>query len=81
MHRPMGDVSFANAWLPPQVGRNALIAPRRAPVEQVFGTLKRSYGYRTVRYLGLARNLVELWFKFLAYNLRRAARLQAMADG
>ena len=62
-----------------QQRRNALIAPRRAPVEQVFGTLKRSYGYRTVRYLGLARNLVELWFKCLAYNLRCAARLQELA--
>ncbi|MDE2867873.1 MAG: hypothetical protein OXR64_07200 [Chloroflexota bacterium] len=32
-----------------------------------------------VRYLGLARNAVELWFKCLAYNLRRAARLHGLA--
>lgn len=55
--------------------RNALIGPQRAPVEHVFGTLKRSDGYRTVRYLELARNAVELWFKCMAYNLRRAAHL------
>ena len=23
MHRPVGDASFVDAWLPPQVGRNA----------------------------------------------------------
>ena len=76
MHRSHKNQRGLPYW---QQRRNALIAPRRAPVEQVFGTLKRSYGYRTVRYLGLARNLVELWFKCLAYNLRRAARLQELA--
>ena len=45
------------------------------PVEPVFGPLKRSYGYQRVRYRGLARNATELWFKLLAYNLRRADRL------
>ena len=55
--------------------RNRLIARVRAPVEQVFGTLKRLYRYRRVRYLGLARNATELWCKCLAYNLRRAERL------
>ena len=48
-------------------------------MEQVFGTLKRSYGYRTVRYLGLARNVVELVFECQAYNLRRALALFAVA--
>jgi IS5 family transposase len=48
-------------------------------VEHLFGTLKRSYGYRRVRYVGLARNTTELWFKLLAYNLRRADRLVALA--
>ena len=51
----------------------------RRPVEHVFGTLKRSYGYRHVRYVGLARNTTEVWFKLLAYNLRRADRLLAPA--
>ena len=55
--------------------RNRLIARVRAPVEQVFGTLKRLYRYRRVRYLGLARNTTERWCKCLAYNLRRAERL------
>ncbi len=59
--------------------RNALSAPRRAPVAPVLGTLQRSYGYRPVRSVSLARNAVELWFKCLAYNRRRAARLQELA--
>jgi IS5 family transposase len=59
--------------------RHALIEQVRRPIEHLFGTLKRSYGYRRVRYVGLARNSTELWFKLLAYNLRRADRLLAPA--
>ena len=51
--------------------RHARIEQVRRPVEHVFGTLKRSYGYQRVRYRGLARNTTEMWFKLLAYNLRR----------
>ena len=76
MHRSHKHQRHLPYW---QQRRNVLIARVRAPVEHVFGTLNRSYGYRTVRYLGLARNAVELWFKCLAYNLRRAARLQELA--
>ena len=56
--------------------RNKLISRLRSPVEQVFGTLKRSYGYRQVRYMGLERNGTELFFKCMAYNLRRAEHLE-----
>ena len=59
--------------------RNKLIAPLRAPVEAVFGTLKRGYGYERARYLGAAANEVELLLKCMAYNLRRAERLAAAA--
>ncbi len=55
--------------------RHARIERVRRPVEHVFGTLKRSYGYQRVRYRGLARNTTEMWFKLLAYNLRRADRM------
>ena len=34
--------------------------------------MKRAYGYRRVRYLGLARNEVQLQFMCAAINLRRA---------
>ena len=47
--------------------------------ERLFGTLKRSYGYRRVRYRGVARNELELCVKVLAYNLRKADQLRAAA--
>lgn len=72
MHRSHKHQRALPRW---QARRNALIARVRAPVEKVFGTLKRSYGYRQVRYLGVERNATELSFKCIAYNLRRAARL------
>lgn len=55
--------------------RNALISRLRSRVEKVFGTWKRSYGYRRVRYMGLERNATEMFFKCMAYNLRRADHL------
>ena len=48
-------------------------------MERVFGTLKRSYGYRRVRYRRVACNKLELCSKVLAYNLRKAAPLNAAA--
>ena len=60
-----------------QQRRNQLIERRRAAVERVFGTLKQHYGYRRVRYHGLQRNSLELLFKCMAYNLRRADALLA----
>ena len=69
----------ANRWrreLPRwQSRRNELIDPIRRSVEKVFGTLKRSYGYGRARYRGLERNGLEMWFKLMAYNLRRAERI------
>src|ERR671929_80049 len=60
---------------PWQVAFNKAVAPIRAGVERLFGTMKRSYGYRRVRYLGLARNDVQLQALCAAINLRRAAAL------
>ena len=55
--------------------RNELISKVRARVEKVFGTLKRTYRYNRVRYIGLERNTTEMWLKCIAYNLRRADRI------
>ena len=55
--------------------RNELISKVRARVEKVFGTLKRTYRYSRVRYIGLERNTTEMWLKCIAYNLRRADRI------
>ena len=72
MHRSHKRQRELPEW---QQVRNALIGPKRAVVEKVFGTLKRSYGYSRVRYRGLRRNAVEMWFKLMAYNLRKAVKL------
>ena len=55
--------------------KNELISKVRSRVEKVFGTLKRTYGYSRVRYMGLERNTTEMRLKCMAYNLRRAERM------
>ena len=72
MHRSHKHQRELPYW---QKRRNELITPRRALVEKVFGTLKRSYGYSRVRYRSLGRNAVEMWFKLMAYNLRKTTKL------
>ncbi len=57
--------------------RNKLIMPIRSAVERSFGVLKRSYGYRRVRYRGLAKNTSHLYLLCIALNLRRAEKLMA----
>ena len=57
------------AW---QAWFNKAVAPVRAGVERLFATMKRAYGYRRVRYLGLARNDTQLQALYAAINLRRA---------
>src|SRR4051812_22527240 len=60
---------------PWQTWFNKAVAPIRAGVERLFGTMKRTYGHRRVRYLGLARNDVQLQALCVAINLRRALAL------
>jgi IS5 family transposase len=60
---------------PWQTAFNKAVAPVRAGVERLFATMKRAYGYRRVRYLGLARNDVQLQVLCSAINLRRALAL------
>lgn len=47
----------------------------RRHIERVFAHLKQWQNYRRVRYLGLARNQLELTLKAVAYNLKRMANL------
>jgi IS5 family transposase len=68
MHRPNKHHRELPRW---QRRRNVLISAARATIERTFGTLKRSYGYRRVRYFSLAANAIELQLKCLAFNLRR----------
>ena len=71
-HRRHKHLPQLSHW---QQRRNQLIERRRAAVERVFATLKQHYGYRRVRYRGLEPNSLELLFKCMAYNLRRADAL------
>ena len=50
----------------------------RRHIERIFAHLKHWQHYRRVRYLGLARNQLELTLKAVAYNLKRLARLLAL---
>ena len=72
MHRANKHHRVLDRW---QAQRNRLIVPIRAAVEGVFGTMKRSYGYRRVRYFSLAANAVQLDLLCIAINLRRAETL------
>jgi IS5 family transposase len=58
--------------LPPhEVERNYTLAPLRRPVEAVFGTLKRSYGFTRMRYFSASRNLAAYLLACMAFNLKR----------
>jgi IS5 family transposase len=72
MHRSHKNQAALPHW---QGVRNRLIAPRRAPVEGVFGTLKRSYRRARSRFLGLRRTTADLLRVLTVYNLRRALAL------
>lgn len=63
-------VAARTAW-------NRTVSAVRRRVEKIFGTSKRSYGLGRARYVGLARVSLQVHLTLLAYNLSRAARLQA----
>lgn len=71
-NRIMRRANKHHALTPRQRRRNALISKLRAAVETVFAILKRSYGYRRVRYFNLPRNATQLALLCTALNLRRA---------
>ncbi|MBA4419500.1 MAG: IS5/IS1182 family transposase [Syntrophus sp. (in: bacteria)] len=54
-----------------QKKRNRRLSAIRSAVERVFGTIKRIYGYRRVRYRGLAANNNHLHLLAIALNLKR----------
>ena len=54
---------------------NAAVRRVRCRIEKVFGTWKRSYGVRRMRWLGLAKAGLQVRLTALAYNLRRSATI------
>lgn len=59
--------------------RNKRKSSRRSHVERIFAHLKKWQNYVRVRYLGLAKNQLELTLKAVAYNLKKLARLRIKA--
>lgn len=59
------------------LAHNAHVRAVRCRIEKVFGTCKRSYGLRRMRWLGLAKAGLQLRLVSMAYNLRRSLRLLA----
>lgn len=57
------------------LARNARKSRRRGQIERVFAHLKKWQHYRRVRYLGLAKNQLELTLKAVTYNLKRLVAL------
>jgi IS5 family transposase len=51
---------------------NASVRHVRCRIEKVFGTCKRSYGMRRMRWLGLAKAGLQVRLAAMAYNLRRS---------
>lgn len=61
-----------------QIARNHELSLKRRPVEAVFGTLKRSYGFHRMRYFNQMRNAAAFALACMAFNLKR---WNAMATG
>ncbi|MBL6459628.1 transposase, partial [Belnapia sp. T6] len=54
---------------------NAKVQRIRCRIEKVFGTCKRSYGLRRMRWIGLAQAGLQVHLAAVAYNLRRTLTL------
>jgi transposase, IS5 family len=54
---------------------NAAVSRVRGRIEKVFGTCKRSYGMRRMRWLALAKAGLQVRLTAIAFNLRRSWRL------
>lgn len=56
--------------------QNRYFSGIRSRVEHVFGIVKLHYGLGKARYLGIARNQARVSLICMAYNLKRALRIQ-----
>jgi IS5 family transposase len=50
----------------------------RGRIEKIFGTWKRSYGLRRLRWRGLAKAAVQIHITAIAYNLKRTMNILAI---
>jgi transposase, IS5 family len=65
-------------WLPAKKleAHNRPLKPIRARIEKIFGTWKRSYRFRAMRFVGLSKARCQVHLAAIAYNLKRYWRLQ-----
>jgi len=54
---------------------NQAIQKVRCRIEKIFGTWKRSYGFRRMRWRGLANARLQTHLTAIAYNLKRTANI------
>jgi len=66
------DEQEAQAWLK---AWNQPIHRVRGRIEKIFGTWKRSYGLRRMRWRGLAKAAAQVHFTAIAYNLKRSLNI------
>lgn len=52
----------------------------RARIEKIFGTCKRSYGLRKIRWRGIAKAAMQIHLIFIAYNIKRAYNILAQGS-
>jgi len=65
-------------WLPAKKleAHNRPLRKIRSRIEKIFGTWKRSYRFRAMRFVGLAKAKLQTHLAAIAYNLKRYLRLQ-----
>jgi hypothetical protein len=65
-------------WLPAEKleAHTRPLRPIRARIEKIFGTWKRSYHFRAMRWLGLAKAKLQVHLAAIAFNVKRYWRLQ-----
>ncbi|WP_245424616.1 transposase [Sinorhizobium sp. BJ1] len=51
----------------------------RGRIEKIFGTWKRSYGLRRMRWRGLAKAAMQIRLTAIAYNMNRSLKIVAAA--
>jgi transposase, IS5 family len=66
-------------WLPAArlEAHNRPLRPIRGRIEKIFGTWKRSYHFRAMRWIGLAKAKCQVHLAVIAYNIKRYWRMQS----
>ncbi len=73
MRSKLRNAEFGDA----ERARNKELSRTRRRIAKVFGTIKRTYGFRRTRYRGLAKIHGEAVLKAIVYNLVRSVNILA----